>query len=145
MTSEPSLPSRSLSLWGVATTCYWLLMLLAFHMPISKQVEDRVGLPPNSDKTIHVVLYSGFGLLVSGTLDAYGRRRGRTMSLVAQAALVLIFVTAYGYVDEVTQPWTGRRYDPRDLVADFVGAAVGIAIYQLLRSIGLFRRLGLEA
>ena len=124
--------------------CYWLLMLLAFHMPISKRVEDTVRLPPNSDKTIHVVIYSGFGLLLSGTLDAYGRRRSRAMPLVVQAVLVLAIATTYGYLDELTQPWTGRYYDIRDFIADIIGAAAGIAIYQLLRSIGLFRRLGLE-
>jgi VanZ family protein len=120
-------------------------MLLAFHLPISQQVEDKFGLPPNSDKKIHVVLYAGFGLLLSGTLDAYGRLRGRAMPLVAQAAVVLIIASVYGYLDELTQPWTGRRYDIRDLIADVIGAAAGIALYLLLRSIGLFRRLGLEA
>jgi VanZ family protein len=120
-------------------------MLLAFHMPISKQVEDQVGLPPNSDKKIHVVLYAGFGALLSGTLDACGRRRGRVAPLWVQAALVMIIAAAYGYLDELTQPWTGRRYDVKDFLADVIGAAVGIAIYQIFRAIGVFRRLGLEA
>ena len=120
-------------------------MLLAFHMPISQRVEEEVGLPPNSDKKIHVVLYCGFGMLLSGTLDAYGRRRGREMPLVAQAALLLLVATVYGYLDELTQPWTGRHYELRDIIADILGAAAGIALYQLLRGIGFFRRLGLEA
>jgi len=125
--------------------CYWLLMLLAFHIPISEEVAEEADLPLNSDKTIHVVLYAGFGLLLSGTLETYGRRRARTMPTAAQAALLLAVVSVYGYLDEFTQPWTGRRYDLADFAADVVGAVVGIAIYQLLRALGLFRRLGIEA
>jgi VanZ family protein len=142
--SEPTQPSRSLTLWGVSLVCYWLLMLLAFHIPISKRLEDEARLPPNSDKKIHLLLYGGFGLLLSGTLDTYGRRRGRVLPVVAQAALMMIAATVYGYVDEVTQPFTGRRYDLKDFYADIIGAAAGIAAYHLLRVMGVMRRLGLE-
>jgi VanZ family protein len=120
-------------------------MLLAFHIPISEETEEEVGLPPNSDKTIHVVIYSGFGLLMCGLLEARAANRGRPMSSASHAVCVLLMATAYGYVDEVTQPFTGRNYDLRDFYADIIGTAFGIAAYYLLRAIGLFRRLGLES
>jgi VanZ family protein len=145
MNLDSSRRSRSLWLWGALTAGYWLLMVVAFHMPIPRKAGERVVLPPNSDKTIHLVIYCGFGFLLSGTLELYCRRSGRRLSMPAQAALLAAASTLYGFVDERTQPWTGRNYDLGDFAADAVGAAVGIAIYQLLRAIGLFRRLGIEA
>jgi len=135
---------RGLKLWGGLTVCYWLLMVLAFHMPIPRRAAEKVALPPNSDKTIHVVIYGGFGLLLAGTLDVWCRRNRRSLSAVARSVALLGAASLYGFVDERTQPWTGRFYDLGDFYADVIGAAAGIAAFHLLRAIGLFRRLGLE-
>lgn len=145
MNSELSATSRYLKLWTLLTLGHWLLMLAAFHVPISKKVEEGVGLPPRSDKTIHLVLYAAFGAVLSGTLDAWCRRRNVAMPVIAQGAVLLALISAYGYLDEFTQPWTGRIYDLGDFKADVLGAAAGIVVFHFFRTVGVLRRIGLAA
>ncbi|HEX7377272.1 MAG TPA: VanZ family protein, partial [Pirellulales bacterium] len=46
---------------------------------------------------------------------------------------VLLCVTAFGLLDEATQPFTGRDFDWFDWLADSVGALGGMICYEVVR------------
>lgn len=77
-----------------------------------------------SDKTGHMLLYSGLGFLVARALS--GARSHRVTIWLAIATVLLVGL--YGLSDEAHQLFVPRReFDPRDLMADLVGAACGTA------------------
>jgi VanZ family protein len=80
------------------------------------------GLPPGSDKVVHLGVYGLLGALVARALLL---RSGALLSgraLVASAGLAL----AYGLSDEIHQLFVpGRSFEVADLVADALGAALG--------------------
>ena len=88
------------------------------------------------DKLAHVLAYGVLGILF--LLPLCGGRllqiRGGT------AAMAVLLATLYGAFDEVHQAFTpDRSPDVRDLLADCLGAALGIAAILLL--IAIARRL----
>lgn len=76
------------------------------------------------DKVVHFGVYAVLGLLVARALAAYGLRPGR-------AALWAVLLSAlYAVSDEVHQGYVpGRSRDPRDWVADLLGAALAVRIW----------------
>lgn len=85
-----------------------------------------------SDKTAHILLYSGFGFLVARALA--GRRRRAALWLMG---VTLLVVGLYGLSDETHQLFVPHReFDLRDLAADVVGGACGTAAQWLWGIIG---------
>ncbi len=84
------------------------------------------------DKLEHLLGYAVLGILFLVPLAA-----GRLSRMTAATGLVAILLsTLYGVVDEVHQSFTpGRSPDVRDLVADALGAALGVAGVWLLSAI----------
>jgi VanZ family protein len=84
------------------------------------------------DKLAHLLAYAGLGILF--LLPLCG---GRLLQLRgATAAMAVLLTTLYGAFDEVHQAFTpDRSPDVRDLVADCLGAAVGVAAILLLITI----------
>jgi len=80
--------------------------------------------PIGVDKLLHVV---GYAVLAGTSLYALRTRTRRT------TLVVFVLVTAFGGVVELLQaPVPGRAISLLDLVADAVGAALGIAGWWLL-------------
>ena len=83
------------------------------------------------DKLAHLLEYSVLGILFLVPL-ADGRLSRATMSAGAKA---VVLSTLYGVFDEVHQAFTPERTpDARDLLADALGAALGVAAILLLRA-----------
>jgi VanZ family protein len=101
---------------------YWLLCLMATHLPLPPSAEPMLFL----DKVVHFTMYLGLGLLLGRQLLVTGRSPRQTL-LVGLAVLAV-----YGIVDELTQPFFGRGADPLDWLADVAGAAVGLSLLRLL-------------
>jgi VanZ family protein len=102
-----------------------LYMFLIFGL---SSVPDPPPLPTEiGDKGAHSILYAGFGAVMA---RAVGGGLGRPMTPAALVGSVVL-ATAYGATDEVHQHFVpGRTMDPRDLLADAIGAAIGaIAVY----------------
>jgi VanZ family protein len=80
-------------------------------------------LPPNTDKLLHAAEYAVFGVLTYHALGAsYHPWRNRRLHLVVAIAIGL----AYGITDEFHQSFVPTRdSDPRDVVADTIGTAIG--------------------
>lgn len=84
------------------------------------------GLPsfPLSDKFFHAVLYFGFGGLLIWALRTTKFKDTAHIEYIAFMCAVL-----YGLSDEIHQLFVpGREFSIFDLLADAVGAAVGIVI-----------------
>lgn len=128
---HPSRFWRSLLLWGPVVAYCLLIFLLSSlsHVP-----DVAKGL---SDKTAHVLLYSGLGFLVARAVA--GGLGERFPGWVILAAVVLS--VAYGLTDEAHQLFVPRRqFDPMDLAADGVGAAAGASLLWLWGIIAPTRR-----
>jgi VanZ family protein len=88
------------------------------------------------DKLAHVLAYAVLGILF--VLPLCGGRLLQIRGLTA--AIAVLLATLYGAFDEVHQAFTpDRSPDVRDLLADCIGAALGVAALFLL--IAIIRRL----
>jgi VanZ family protein len=101
------------------------VQLLAMHWPVPK-------LPPSVahvwDKVPHFVLYALFASLLVWYIVAQRRALGQSNArgLPRRLATAFVCVAAYAWIDELTQPWTGRECDVYDWLADVLGAATVI-------------------
>ena len=84
------------------------------------------------DKLAHLLVYAGLGVLFLVPLAE--ARLSRVT--VRAAAIAVLCSVLYGAFDEVHQSFTpGRSPDVRDLFADALGAALGVAAVWLLGAI----------
>lgn len=118
-------------LWHLALACYWLLLVVSTHVP-----PRFPGLPVHGvDKLAHLGAYAMLAGLAALNLQLAGgyltRRHFRWM---------WIAVVMFGAVDELTQPAFGRDASWLDWLADAVGAALGLAVFALVRGWVLRRR-----
>ncbi len=101
------------------------LQILAMHWPVPP-------LPPNVrhvwDKVPHFCIYATLASLLVWRIVAQRRARGvsNAVGLVRPLATAFVCIAAYAWIDELTQPWTGRECDPYDWLADVCGAATVI-------------------
>lgn len=124
---------RLLQLLAVVTFCYWLAHTLLLHMPIPQSLQEpSPGLP--NDKTVHVILYAGFATALFLTFEQRARVRptSKPRTRIARAGLLLAFCLAHGYLEEFTQPLSGRTYDPSDFAADCIGTSVALGVCLLV-------------
>ena len=110
---------------------YWLLIFVATHLPPQNLPHIHAGL--NSDKLQHFVAYAGLAFLLTTAWRL--KREFRWRELLG----VLLVVTVYGALDEVTQAYVGRTMDIRDWIADCLGATTGIvaalSVYEVARRV----------
>jgi VanZ family protein len=84
------------------------------------------------DKLVHLVVYAGLGVLFLVPLAQAQLSR----VTVKAAAIAVLLSVLYGAFDEMHQSFTpGRSPDVRDLFADALGAALGVAAVWLLSAI----------
>jgi VanZ family protein len=120
-----SSPAPRLYRWtSVVLGCYWLIMFTGTHWP-HVSLEHY---PQNFDKVLHFTGYAGFGFLIAVWVSA--RRKFGLREFAAGFAVIFI----YAILDEVTQPYFGRDCEFGDMVADWCGGTVGMAVFLLLRS-----------
>ena len=117
---------KRLLLW-VPAVAYMALIFFASSMP-GDEVPAILW-----DKLEHLLAYAVLGILFLVPLTA-----GQLSKLTAMTGAVAVLLsTLYGVVDEVHQSFTpGRFPDVRDLFADALGAALGVAGVWLLGVIG---------
>jgi VanZ family protein len=81
------------------------------------------------DKAVHFLVYGGLGVLfllplAEGRIDAVTTR---------VAAVAVLLATLYGVFDEIHQAFTPERTpDWHDLLADFLGASLGVIVMLML-------------
>ena len=116
---------KRLLLWGPACA-YMAVIFFASSVP-GDQLPGHFW-----DKLAHLLEYAVLGVLFLVPL-ADGRLSQVTIKAAATAVMLS---TLYGVFDEVHQAFTPERTpDVRDLLADALGAALGVASILLLRAV----------
>jgi len=87
---------------------YWVLCFILTHLPPSAALPEAAGF----DKVLH---FSGYALLGFLLFSRLGFKTLPTLLV-------------YSAIDEVTQPYFGRDFEWWDLLADFLGACLGISL-----------------
>ena len=117
----------------IATLClclYWLGIFVGTHLPSNSLPSVRM-----SDKLVHAGAFAGLAFLLAWAIPS--------SRPVRHAVIVLVVATTYGCLDELTQMFIpGRTCDRWDLLADFIGACLGLATYFVVRSILLISSAG---
>ena len=121
---------RRLKPWLPAIAYMALIALLSSQSGHAIEL-DHV---PLRDKGVHFVEYAVLAMLIARALAvphlASGELSAGRRAKIAAWAIAL--TTLWGYLDEVHQAFVpGRTADAWDLVADFLGAIAGTAIYSL--------------
>jgi VanZ family protein len=112
---------------------YLLAMFLATHTPLVAGV-PMLGVI-GADKLVHAGMYAGLAVLVLAAASVI-----RPISLGMGSALLLLIAT-YGAVDEWTQQFVpSRMTDPRDWLADVIGASLGALLFLVGRRLWLSKR-----
>lgn len=123
-------PTRRIAL--ILLIVYWIAIFAATHAPTRRWPAG----PKNpSDKLAHYGAFAGLTLLLGWTFSGRQRPKATTFQLYFLAA------AAYAVVDELTQaPIEGRTPEFADWLADLLGAASGLGLYNLSRIavVGLF-------
>jgi VanZ family protein len=117
------------ALWGPVL----LYCVLVFAL---SSIPDLPALPGGmGDKTAHVLLYGGLGLLAGRALSG-GIGRPVTWRVTL---LVLGFCALYGLSDEIHQLFVPHReFDLKDLAADVAGGGSGVVVLWLWSMIRRF-------
>ena len=127
MTGPSSAPPVSHRVLRWALVVAWAGAFVATHVPGRSIPQVHVG-----DKMLHVAGYFVLASLLVGLLATRGMPRRR------RVAVVLAAFAVYGAFDEITQPLFGRSADTIDWLADMLGAAVAVAVWEL--SFAIVRR-----
>lgn len=121
---------RALALW-LPVPAYIALVYLAsaFTVPTAP-----LGA---SDKLLHVIEYSGLGVVVARALTGQFPRASRTLA----GSTAWSFALASGAIDEWIQSYAPlRTSDLADLAADALGAAIGVLFWLALDALWRRRR-----
>jgi hypothetical protein len=128
---SPEARSRLITLSKIALGLFWLALFVGTHMPVTAEI-----LPlENSDKLAHFGAYFTLAFLVATTWQLAGGHLTSRHLVFAWMAVV-----AYGAFDEITQIPVGRDCDILDWVCDATGAATGLIVFALARSLFFNRR-----
>lgn len=104
---------------------YWLLIGTITHLPATKLPHVTV-----SDKLEHFAAFMLLGFLLNVVLHQFTHRHADW--------LTLLIILIYGALDELLQPLTGRTCDLTDWLADGTGAAAGVVLCNMVRSVWMF-------
>ena len=116
-------------MWVVAVGLLLLVIILSLGpSPAGVDIFDL------SDAILHALGYAG---LTAAWLMAIVRRPGRSAGpLPAGAPVVVTAILATGIAIEIIQPAFGRVAQVADVLADAVGAAIGVGVWAALTTRG---------
>lgn len=142
--SRDEICSQRMLTFAYAILCaYWFVHVIAMHVPLGQDPNLKKA-ADHFDKLVHFAFYGGLALVLTAVWDLRRRLISTTWpdSRVLQFALVASLVMFHALLDEVTQPWTGRKWEWSDLAADFAGVVAFLALWlccgeRLLRRFGV--------
>jgi VanZ family protein len=109
------------SIWPAMIWSAFVLILLL--IPIKRKTESSFFSLPHVDKVIHLFLF----LILSFLWHQYlvvKHENIRKLNIIG----LFLAVVLYGIMLEYIQIWTGRDFDPLDMMANAAGALTGIII-----------------
>jgi VanZ family protein len=118
------MPAR-VAVW-LPSFAYMALIWVLSSLPIAVSVE----MVPFRDKGVHFLEYG-----VLGALNARAMlRSGASLSRPGLLGVALLITAAWGLLDEIHQAYVpSRSSDWRDVVADWIGAALGVLLVHLVQ------------
>jgi VanZ family protein len=115
-------PFRRILLAWLPALLYMALIWQLSSMPITLPMASL----PFRDKLAHIVEYAMLGLLAANAV----RGTWPALSLPKALFAAALLTSTWGYLDEVHQAFVpGRHASAFDLLADVVGAVLGVAAY----------------
>ena len=112
---------------------YWILIFISTHIPMWLLTGT---VPRHSDKLAHFVAYAGLMFLIRTWQWLAERNRTalpkKTLYTVWLASLVVV---TYSVFDELLQIPVQRTADPLDALADWVGGAIGLLLFAVVRPV----------
>lgn len=141
-TNRPSARLIALSLLAAVV----LISFALTHVPLQGTPLDAANAPREIEifKTIfHVVAYATMTFLtLLAILPATVDCDDRSLNESARASVVIFAaVCAYAMLDEITQPFCGRRFEVIDVLANLVGCVSGHIAYLIADGLNLRDRL----
>ncbi|MEW4452799.1 VanZ family protein [Bremerella sp. JC817] len=113
----------------IVLVALWAIAFTATHWPLRQEPNEI--LFPHADKIAHMTIYAVLAFVSLLALRAWNYRWTPLLAVLVGLAMV-----ALGMFDELTQMLVaGRTPDPADLLADTIGAGLGIGAYALARAI----------
>lgn len=102
------------------------LCCIAFLSLLPSNDFPELPLFPGADKIVHTALYLGLAILACWSMHAEVKHKWYT--------LVTLFTIGWGVTMEIFQlnMHLGRSFDLYDILANSIGAIIGVAIYSLL-------------
>jgi len=109
--------------------CLFYLFIIIFLSLSPPSQFPKIILFPEADKIIHLLMYLGLGWLVMWAF--YERTLSKTIRV-----LLLFSVPVWGVIMELMQLFMhqGRSFSWFDILANFVGASLGVLIYRRIES-----------
>jgi VanZ family protein len=104
---------------------YWVFIAAVTHLPPTKLPETGI-----KDTYEHFTAFALLAVLLCTALSSLN------WSIARVAGWSFAIAAAYGAIDEGTQPLVGRVCSLSDWMADASGAAVAVALFVLVRSVG---------
>ncbi|MDZ4782889.1 MAG: VanZ family protein [Planctomycetia bacterium] len=140
MSTAPLEQRRSRARLAFALLALFLpLQILAMHWPLPKM---PLGAWRIWDKAPHFIVYTVFASLLVWYVVAQRRVLGKSNArgLARSFSMAFVCVASYAWLDELTQPFTGRSCDVYDWLADILGAGlvfVGAYIWRRCRGVAI--------
>ena len=128
--SSAAVRHKRLRMLSAVAVLYWLVLTVLMHMPLEpRPPQPDDGIP--KDKTVHFTLYAGLAVCFVCVLEQRARvdPAAWPRNQLSRYLAVLSFCTVHGFIEELTQPLTGRTYDLADFLADCWGAILGLVGY----------------
>ncbi|MCK4277300.1 MAG: VanZ family protein [Phycisphaerae bacterium] len=119
--SPPARLRRRILLAGCISL--WVGAFVVTHIPASQLPSIHV-----SDRTLHAVGFFALASIFGWTLRAHGHQRLR------RVLLVLVLMTIYAAVDELTQPLVNRYAAWSDWFADVLGAVAAVLVWEITQA-----------
>ena len=123
----PSLRSKIVTLSKIALGLFWLALFTGTHIPPTTHIplEAHWG-----DKVLHFSAYMMLALLLATVWELAGG-----VLTLRHLVFAWLAILAYGAFDELSQMLVDRDCELLDWIADATGAAVGLTIFVVLRSL----------
>lgn len=126
---------------------YMTSTFILTHIKLKGTLLDHHNFPSDFqivDKLYHFVAYFGLTFLVLFCLTKHPKKKPNAVVRVESARTMMMwcfFIVLYGLIDELTQPYFGRRFELLDLLANIVGISFAQAAFVMSEATGVRRRL----
>lgn len=108
--------------WYLLSVIWTIVVLVLLFSPSKTVGVDRIYFFPGEDKVVHSILFAIWIFLIAKAFS-------KSKKSISPMTLLFIFITI-ALLTEVIQSHIGRSFEWLDVLADVIGAAIGLLIYK---------------